>query len=422
MKQLIGIFMLFPVCLMAQRNGIQFEHGLNWHQIMAKAKAENKYIFVDCYASWCGPCKAMDNKIYPNDTVGLYANDKFISVKVQMDTSNHDIDEIRKWYADAQKMQQEYMITAYPSFLFFSPEGKLIHKSIGFKTQKDFIALLTAAQDTTQQYYLLLSKYKAGDRNKTLLQNLVSEALKVNDKTEAFAAADDYLSSLDDPFTKEHLILINQLIGSSSGSAFQLFLDNPERINEVLGDKNRAQAVVMGVLSYEMYMQFIDKMNMPINWLDIKESLNKKAPALADQILLKMKIEDAGRRGQWDENADMQLTYYDKYSSKITGYDLWAMNNNLWGIFQVCKNKKILIRAAKWSKFTISRGDTIIEDPTNIDTYANLLYKAGKIQEGISWEQKALEIASRDKDPSAKGPYVEVLDKMRNGFPTWPVK
>lgn len=32
---------------------IKFEHG-TWEEIKAKAKAENKLIFMDAYTSWCG--------------------------------------------------------------------------------------------------------------------------------------------------------------------------------------------------------------------------------------------------------------------------------------------------------------------------------------------------------------------------------
>ncbi len=35
-------------------------------------------------------------------------NEKFISVKVQMDVSKNDNAEIKEWYADAQKLQKEY--------------------------------------------------------------------------------------------------------------------------------------------------------------------------------------------------------------------------------------------------------------------------------------------------------------------------
>ena len=53
---LIIIVMLLPALNgLAQESGIHFEHTLTFNQIQAKAKAEHKYVFVDCYASWCGP-------------------------------------------------------------------------------------------------------------------------------------------------------------------------------------------------------------------------------------------------------------------------------------------------------------------------------------------------------------------------------
>lgn len=36
--------------------GIQFA-DLTWQDALKKAKKENKIIFVDIYATWCGPCK-----------------------------------------------------------------------------------------------------------------------------------------------------------------------------------------------------------------------------------------------------------------------------------------------------------------------------------------------------------------------------
>jgi len=38
-------------------DGIRFVQGLTWEKVVKRAKKENKYIFVDCYTTWCGPCK-----------------------------------------------------------------------------------------------------------------------------------------------------------------------------------------------------------------------------------------------------------------------------------------------------------------------------------------------------------------------------
>jgi len=45
-----------------------------WQDIVAMAKQENKLIFLDAYASWCGPCKWMAANMFTNDTIADYYN------------------------------------------------------------------------------------------------------------------------------------------------------------------------------------------------------------------------------------------------------------------------------------------------------------------------------------------------------------
>ena len=85
---------------------IQFENKLTWQQIQAAARQENKFIFVDCYATWCTPCKMMDRDIYSSEKVGDYMNSNFISIKIQIDTTTHDNDDIRNMYFDAHMINQ----------------------------------------------------------------------------------------------------------------------------------------------------------------------------------------------------------------------------------------------------------------------------------------------------------------------------
>ena len=67
------IILFFPLIIYAQSDslykGIRFEKGLSWQQMLDKAKVEGKYVFVDCYATWCLPCKWMDKNIYTSEKV-----------------------------------------------------------------------------------------------------------------------------------------------------------------------------------------------------------------------------------------------------------------------------------------------------------------------------------------------------------------
>src|ERR1700743_3710476 len=128
--------------------GIKFEQGSSWEQIMNAAREAHKYIFVDCYATWCGPCKLMDQQIYPNDTVGRYMNAHFVSVRVQVDRTDWDSEDTKAWYPIANRIRHVYSVTILPTFLFFSSDGWPLHKAFGAKlTTAAFLDVVKNAQN-----------------------------------------------------------------------------------------------------------------------------------------------------------------------------------------------------------------------------------------------------------------------------------
>jgi len=129
MKKLLLLLPLLPFLACAQ--GVHFEDSLSWTAIRAKAKAENKYIFMDCYTTWCGPCRYMATQVFPQKESGDYFNDKFISVSVQLDTTKADNDIVRAWYADGHDIATKYGVRAYPTYLIFAPDGSPLHRMVG---------------------------------------------------------------------------------------------------------------------------------------------------------------------------------------------------------------------------------------------------------------------------------------------------
>lgn len=101
---------------MAQ-SSITFYTG-NVEALFAKAKKENKHIFIDTYTSWCKPCKKM-NRVFADRSVANYYNNNFINIKVNMDEPMSD---------DAKYIKYNYQVIFMPTILILDPNGNQRYK------------------------------------------------------------------------------------------------------------------------------------------------------------------------------------------------------------------------------------------------------------------------------------------------------
>lgn len=195
MKKICVLMILFyPLLDFAQ--GITWAEGLSWAQIKEKAKFQNKYIFVDVYATWCGPCKLMDREIYPLAKVGKVYNEKFIAVRVQADQTEKDSSFVKSWYNDAAKIIENYKVVAYPTFLFITPDGQLIHRASGRFNEEKFIGL---AQDAlgVNGYTAQIESFMSGQYKNLNLRELAMAAKYAGNDSLAKVIATKYIAMTD---------------------------------------------------------------------------------------------------------------------------------------------------------------------------------------------------------------------------------
>lgn len=174
------LFCLFTNLLFAQ---IGFEHitkNNTWDVILAKAKAENKLIFVDAYAVWCGPCKFMERNIFTHPEVGQYYNDNFINVSVDMETSQ------------GRKFDKLFPVTAYPTLLYINTDGKILKKKVGSisKPQQFIDVAKWTVNPELDPLIISTKKYKEGARDKESLiehiGNLFDNDSSATDEIQAY--------------------------------------------------------------------------------------------------------------------------------------------------------------------------------------------------------------------------------------------
>lgn len=73
MKKIVSALFLFSVITAFAQEAIQFQE-LPFKDLIAKAKKENKIVFIDAFTSWCGPCKMMERNIFTKKYAILISN------------------------------------------------------------------------------------------------------------------------------------------------------------------------------------------------------------------------------------------------------------------------------------------------------------------------------------------------------------
>lgn len=115
MRTLLLFVFIIPVFGFSQ---IDFKH-ITLEEGMALSKKENKPLFVDVFATWCGPCKQMANTTFKNEEIVKYYNEHFICIKIDGEKE------------DGPKVMMQYEIAAYPTLLYFSSNGILANRYVG---------------------------------------------------------------------------------------------------------------------------------------------------------------------------------------------------------------------------------------------------------------------------------------------------
>ena len=408
-------FLLLPLLSiaqdkLAQDKGVRFDHESSWTAIQAKAKAENKYIFMDCFTTWCGPCRFMSSTIFPQEEAGTYFNDKFINVKVQLDTIAKDDAHVRSWYADAHAIMTKYDIRAFPTYLVFTPDGKVLHRAVGStQTVAEFIRNIQPAFDTSTAYYAQLTQFRAGRRDSSFLRKLASQASEVYDLKNGHDIADAYFAAQTDLFTPGTLRLLIDYTQSTNDKGFATLCDHADKVDQVLGTGTAEQRV--SFLLMRAYLGPATKAagGKEPDWKAMQKSMAEKYPAYADEVTAKSKVFYYQQHQDWPHFQGAIVAYMTTYGAHATGEEL---NDYAWTVFQNCPDMTCVADALDWSKRSFEKQP----NPAYMDTYANILYKMGKKDDAIAWEQKAADLtASADE----KAGYQATIDKMKKGEKTW---
>lgn len=206
-------------------SGIQFFHG-SFEEAKAKALKENKMIFMDAYAEWCGPCKRMAATVFTDDKVGQFFNDNFINLKMDMEKG------------EGPKLSDKFDVSAYPTLIFINEKGEQVHKAVGALDAEQFKMTGKQALGKIDNSKGFEKTYNEGSRDPDLVLNYI-RALNRAGKP-SLKIANDFLLKADasQPTTFK---IIYESTTQSDSKIFDLLIKNksaitllysPEQVNK----------------------------------------------------------------------------------------------------------------------------------------------------------------------------------------------
>lgn len=392
----------------AQKKGIQFIRGKSWNEILAQAQKENKYVFVDAFTTWCGPCKYMSNVVFTDEELGNFFSAKFISVSYQLDSTKKDDELTKRQYAEAAQLVKKYKINSYPTLLYFTPKGELMDKLLTACEVETFLAFSKKAINPDSAFYVLKGKFDKGTiKDPSDLYNLAIEASRLQDKGLS-AYALKYIRTQKDMMNETNIQFLKKTTKQLSDTGLKIIVANEEVIDAKLKIGATNDLVVRTLFNSKLSeFEKLIKAGLEPNWTNIEKEFTVTYPKYSKLATLFAKALYYNQVKKLDKKINYTFEYLSTSPSSLDAGTLneWAMS-----VYTGSMDKDLLNKALFISKKSLEDG----EAAEFLDTYACILYKLGRTEEGIEWETKALSKATTDIDY-----YKKTIEQMKKGDKIW---
>jgi len=389
MKQVFASLLFLLLGLQAATaQGIEFFHG-TWAEAQEKAKAENKLIFVDAYASWCGPCKRMSSTVFTQDKAGAFFNENFINVKIDMEKPENE------------EFAGKYPVSAYPTLMFLDASGKMVTKDVGAKELPALLDFARRALGKTDKSADYEKAYAEGSRDPKLLYDYI-KALNQAGKP-SLKITNEFLNTQPDLTTELNLRIVFEGTVEADSRVFDILVKNRDKVAPLVGEANLKTRFESAAKA------------------TVKKAIQFKSEDLLNEAKSKLKMAVPEHATAFGFDADMK--YYattqdaKKYLKTVQAFQKSEVKNdpvklidlvtNMLPVFP--KDKDLLSQAEKWADNAAEAGG----NPSYYLTLAQVYKQQGDKVKARATAEKAREKAG-EKDTNIKGQVDYFLYKLES--------
>lgn len=381
MKKLVsGLFLFSAIAAFAQE-AIQFQE-LPFKELVAKAKKENKIVFIDAYASWCGPCKMMERNVFTQKSVGDYYNSNFVNARFDMEKG------------EGREIAAKYGVRSYPTYLFLNGDGELVSQNYGYMEGSLFLSMAQDINSPNNKKGSLKERFAKGEKDPEFLINI----MKLNSSSDfdfAKKASERYFENKKktEEFTKDDVGLLLFFLKSTEDKNYVVFTERKAEIIKFLPEETYKEFDNQIKLS-KIVEQSIDTENKRIN----SEYFMKAAEPLVGKHDAEIKLNQTKLR-YYEQNAN--FPEYEKaalaYYQNPEAFEPNELLKAAWIFSENVKTPSSLKKAAEWAEKSVMRSET----SENTYILAKLYLLTGKKDLAKSYAEMSKNMAAQAQKDSA---------------------
>lgn len=387
MKYLFSLGLTISIFLTATAQGIEFRE-LSYQEALEIAKAENKPVFMDCYTTWCGPCKWMAANMFTREDLGDYFNKNFICVKFDMENG------------EGLEIANEFEVRAYPTLLFLNGQGQMLNKMVGASQDaEDYVNAGNVAMDESGNMVYLNENLDANANNMEFMYNYMTVFGEANmlstEEVDAFMKK----IPVDEWANEPNWSIIYNNIRQPESETFNRLVKNEELFDE------KVNTYVENVFYYDLVNAYrrAKTAEQQEAYEAKKSDIVSQNFANQERMTFRLNTYIMQTNDEWD---DYCSTCIDKVNQYFWD-DANALNNYAWNVFEHSKNPDHLNAALAWAK----RATELDRSHHILDTYANLLFVNGNAKKALAIETEAYEMAE-DEGANTEA-YQDLINRIK---------
>ena len=376
--------------MLFSQDGIKFGKQ-SFAQTLEQAKKENKLIFLDAFASWCGPCKLLDKNVFPKKEVGDYFNANFLNLHIDMEKG------------EGIEIAKKYSIYSYPTLLFINGDGKVVYKAAGYMSPQELISIAKEAVNPENTLENKIAKFEAGEKDPEFLMGLIKNTYATDFSLAQKVATRYFQTRTDATYSKEEAGMLLFFTKTIDDDLYKIFTAKKAELSTQIPESYLEEYDKQLKLNTVLQKSF-DANTQSINeQVFLAEGTKIYGEKEAEQLLNKINMDLFFTQKKYDDYAKSALNYYQNPKDFATD----ELNNVAWNFYLYVTDKTLLTQVTQLCLEGIKKE----ENSQNTDTLANIYYKLGDNKNAKLWAKKSIEIAKAKGDEYASTE--ELLKKIK---------